>query len=74
MRYKVADYLKQHDVPVVLTSVLALPAREDEPYDVNYSAPGKLAAAGVQFAIARGSRTPTSATCRSWPGWRRRSG
>jgi imidazolonepropionase-like amidohydrolase len=35
-----------------------LPSGADDPYDVNYSAPGKLAAAGVRFAIASGSPNP----------------
>ena len=51
---EVAAYLKQHDVPVVFGSVLQIPGREDDPYDINYSAPGKLAAAGVKFAITSG--------------------
>ena len=33
---------------------MQLPSREDDPYDVNYSTPAKLAAAGVQFAISSG--------------------
>jgi imidazolonepropionase-like amidohydrolase len=52
--WQIAPYLKQHDVPVLLTSVMELPSREDDPYDVNYSAPAKLAAAGVRFAITSG--------------------
>jgi imidazolonepropionase-like amidohydrolase len=50
----VADLLKQHDVPVIVTGVLALPSNEDDPYDVNYSLPAKLAQAGVRYAIASG--------------------
>jgi imidazolonepropionase-like amidohydrolase len=50
----VASLLKQHDVPVIVTSVFALPSREDDPYDVNFSTPARLAAAGVRFAIASG--------------------
>ena len=50
----IAAYLKQHDVPVVYTHVLALPSREDDPYDQNYNAPAKLAAAGVRFSITSG--------------------
>jgi imidazolonepropionase-like amidohydrolase len=49
---KVAAFLKQHNVPVIVTHVLALPSREDDPYDINYSIPAKLAAAGVKFAVA----------------------
>ena len=52
--WQVASYLKQHDVPVLLGSVMDLPSREDDPSDVNYSAPAKLAAAGVRFAITSG--------------------
>ncbi|MES2125480.1 MAG: amidohydrolase family protein [Gemmatimonadota bacterium] len=55
---KVAEYLKQHDVPVLFGSTLELPAREDDPYDANYSAPAKLAAAGVRFAIISGEPNP----------------
>jgi imidazolonepropionase-like amidohydrolase len=52
--WQVTDLLKQSQVPVVLTGVMSLPAREDDPYDANYSAPAKLAQAGVVFAIASG--------------------
>jgi imidazolonepropionase-like amidohydrolase len=50
----VADLLKQNDVPVILTGVMSLPSREDDPYDENFSLPAKLATAGVRFAIASG--------------------
>jgi imidazolonepropionase-like amidohydrolase len=53
---EIAAFLKQHNVPVIVTAVLKLPSREDDPYDVNYSIPAKLAAAGVQFAISTGDR------------------
>lgn len=56
--YKMTAYLVQHHVPVVLTGVRELPDLDDEPYDVNFSTPGKLAAAGVQFAISSGESTP----------------
>lgn len=51
---QVADFLKQHNVPVIITGVLSLPAGEDDAYDSNYSLPSKLAAAGVRFAISSG--------------------
>src|SRR5215510_9292634 len=35
----VAAFLKQHNTPVVVTSVMELPTREDDPYDVNFSVP-----------------------------------
>jgi imidazolonepropionase-like amidohydrolase len=52
----VASFLKQHEVPVIVTGVMHLPSREDDPYDVNFGIPAKLAAAGVQFAISTGDR------------------
>ncbi len=52
----VAAFLKQHNVPVVVTAVMHLPSREDDPFDVNYSIPAKLAAAGVTFAISTGDK------------------
>ena len=51
---EVAAFLKQHDVSVLFGHVLDLPSREDDAYDINYAAPAKLAAAGVQFAITSG--------------------
>jgi imidazolonepropionase-like amidohydrolase len=51
----VAPLLKQHNVPVIVTSVWSLPPREDDPYDVNFSLPAKLEQAGVKFAIASGA-------------------
>jgi len=56
--WQVTDLLKQHDVPVLLGSVMALPAREDDPYDVNYGTPARLAEAGVRFAITSGDGGP----------------
>jgi imidazolonepropionase-like amidohydrolase len=52
--WQIGPFLKQHNVPVLISSVMDLPSREDDPYDVNYGAPGKLAQAGVQFAITSG--------------------
>ena len=54
--WQVASLLKQKDVPVLLSSVMDLPSREDDPYDVNFGAPSKLAAAGVRFAITSGDQ------------------
>ena len=52
--WQIASFLKERDVPVILTSTMDLPSREDDPYDVNYSSAAKLAQAGVRFAIASG--------------------
>ncbi len=52
--WMMVDELKAKDIPVVLTGVMSLPGREDDPYDANFTAPAKLAAAGVRFAITSG--------------------
>lgn len=52
--WQVIDELKAANAPVILTGVMALPSREDDPYDVNYTAPLVLHRAGVRFAIASG--------------------
>jgi imidazolonepropionase-like amidohydrolase len=50
----VAPLLRENNVPVIVTGVLSLPRREDDPYDVNYSLPSRLQKAGVRFAITSG--------------------
>ena len=52
--WQIAAFLRENDVPVIVTSVMQLPRREDDPYDVNYASPAKLQAAGVRFAITSG--------------------
>jgi len=52
--WKITDFLKTHNVPVILTSILDLPLREDDPYDTNYSSAGRLQQAGVRFCISTG--------------------
>lgn len=52
--WMVTDELKAANAPVILTRIMALPSREDDPYDVNFAAPFKLHQAGVRFAIASG--------------------
>lgn len=52
--WMVAPFLKQHNVPVVMSAIMDLPTREDDSYDVNWSAPSKLVAAGVRIAITSG--------------------
>ncbi len=50
----VAERLAREKVPVVLTTVLELPARRWEPYDAAYAAAGVLHKAGVKVAIGAG--------------------
>jgi imidazolonepropionase-like amidohydrolase len=52
--WKIAAFLKEKNVPVILDGVLNLPSREDAPYDENYESAAKLAAAGVRFCISTG--------------------
>jgi imidazolonepropionase-like amidohydrolase len=51
---RAAAFLKEHDVPVILSSVLTLPPREDDFHAYTYQAPGVLAKAGVRFAFSSG--------------------
>ncbi|MBC7912457.1 MAG: amidohydrolase family protein, partial [Pyrinomonadaceae bacterium] len=53
--WKVASFLKDHNVPVILTGVLDLPSREDDHYDTLYENAAKLSRAGVRFCISSGS-------------------
>lgn len=50
--WRFADTLKARDVPVILGSSHNLPLRRWEAYDTIYANAGKLAKAGVRFAIA----------------------
>lgn len=52
--WKIASFLKEKNVPVILTGIFQLPSREDDPYDVMFEAPAKLQQAGVRFAISSG--------------------
>jgi imidazolonepropionase-like amidohydrolase len=51
---KAASFLKEHNVPVILDSVLNLPLREDDAYDSLFENAAKLQAAGVRFCISTG--------------------
>lgn len=52
--WKVAAFLKEKNVPVILDGVLNLPLREDDPYDSLYENAAKLQAAGARFCISTG--------------------
>jgi imidazolonepropionase-like amidohydrolase len=60
---KVADLLKKENIPVILDSIVALPTRQDDPYDARFTLPKELGAAGVRFAIT----TPSAADMRNLP-------
>ena len=52
--WKVADLLKQHDIPVIVTGVWDLPPNDDDFYDVLFENAAKLHKAGVSFCISSG--------------------
>jgi imidazolonepropionase-like amidohydrolase len=56
--WKVASLLKEKNVPVILTGVFSLPAREDDAYDTLFEQPAKLQQAGVRFCISTGDSGP----------------
>lgn len=51
---KMAGFLKEHNVSVILTGVLNLPASEDDYYDTLYETAARLQLAGVRFCISTG--------------------
>ena len=52
--WKITGLLKDKQVPVILTSILDLPSREDDFYDTLYESAAKLQQAGVRFCISSG--------------------
>ena len=49
--WKIADWLAERDVPVILGPTQSMPAGPDEAYDEAYANPGRLHAAGVRIAF-----------------------
>jgi len=49
--WMVLDFLKQNDVPVVLSRVQALPRRDGDDYDQPYKLPAQLQAAGIRYCL-----------------------
>jgi imidazolonepropionase-like amidohydrolase len=56
--WRMTDFLKENDVPVLFARTMSNPVRDDDPYDAHYAAAAKLAAAGVRFAITSGESDP----------------
>jgi imidazolonepropionase-like amidohydrolase len=52
--WRIASFLKEKNVPVILTGILDLPTREDDFYDSHYENAAKLQQAGVRFCISSG--------------------
>jgi imidazolonepropionase-like amidohydrolase len=56
--WRVAPLLKQHNVPVVLQRVNALPHRDEEAYDMAYAMPKRLTDLGVKFCLSEDGSWP----------------
>ncbi|HJR08765.1 MAG TPA: amidohydrolase family protein [Pyrinomonadaceae bacterium] len=54
--WKIASFLKEKNVPVILNGLFDLPSREDDYYDVMYESAAKLQQAGVRFALSTGDQ------------------
>lgn len=52
--WRVADRLKEHDIPVIIGGVHRLPGRRHEDYDTPFTNALKLHQAGVRFCISDG--------------------
>ena len=53
--WKVADVLKSNNISVIYTNIYNLPVQDDDAYDYLFSAPSKMAQAGVKFCISTGN-------------------
>jgi imidazolonepropionase-like amidohydrolase len=53
--WRVADFLKEHRVRVILGPCQELPRRDDDPIDIVYRLPSILHAKGIPFAITSGT-------------------
>jgi len=58
--WRVADTLRERNVPVIIGGLLRLPMRRDDPPDALFTLPARLAAAGVRYCIADGGRDATN--------------
>lgn len=65
--WRVADQLREKKIPVIVSGVLSLPAREDESYDSAYAVAAKLHAAGVTFCIASSGSMMDAPNTRNLP-------
>jgi imidazolonepropionase-like amidohydrolase len=65
--WRVADMLAEKDIPVLLTGVLSLPSRRDEPYDTPFTTAKKLHEAGVTFAFSGSGSGFAASSARNLP-------
>ncbi|MEY2880927.1 MAG: amidohydrolase [Verrucomicrobiota bacterium] len=60
--WRAIELLKTNAIPVILSPVLSLPLRREDPFDTAFSNPAKLAAAGIRFCIANDGANAEMAT------------
>ena len=65
--WREASYLAEHRIPVAYEHVFTQPARDTDPYDVHYSAPARLAKAGVLVAFTEGTDQFGASSIRNIP-------
>jgi len=65
--YKVTKEIKEHNVPVILGHILALPQHEDDPYDRAATTPADLQKAGILFSLATLDGTGDTLNSRNLP-------
>lgn len=65
--WRVAELLKEKDIPVVITEIHRLPLRRWEGYDTPFTLPLKLYEAGIKFCIAGSGRSFDAAHERNLP-------
>ncbi len=56
--WRIADWLKEREIPVIVDSTHSLSFRSWEPFDTGFTLPKKLYEAGVQYAFAYNGRPP----------------
>lgn len=54
-----ADLLKEHNVPVVVSTTHRMPRRRDDRHDASYTLPARLKQAGVKFCLSSTDRSET---------------
>ena len=57
--WRVANLLKENNIPVILGRVHSLPPREDDDVDLPYKLPALLKKAGVEYALSIGGTWQT---------------
>jgi imidazolonepropionase-like amidohydrolase len=60
--WRVSEQLKAKDIPVIVRPILTPPARRFDDYDVQYTLPAKLKAAGIRFCIGGDGSASNSRT------------